>query len=65
LYIIAVAQVYGFIVLDGVMASMLAIGPKVRRFNPSRGDGYRRAIKIHSMPAFRGEIKPEAHVVRF
>jgi hypothetical protein len=40
------------------MVSLLAIGPKVRAFNPGRGDGFLRAIKI-STPSFGGEVKPE------
>jgi hypothetical protein len=46
--------------LSGVMVSVLAIGPKVRRFRPSQVDGFLRAIKIHSMPSFRGEVKLSA-----
>jgi hypothetical protein len=46
--------------LDGVMVSVFAIGPKVRRFKPCRGDGFLRAIKIRSIPFFGGEITPEA-----
>jgi hypothetical protein len=42
------------------MVSVLAIGPKVRRFKPGGGDGFSRAIKICSMPSFRGEVKLEA-----
>jgi hypothetical protein len=41
------------------MVSMLAIGPKVLRFKPDRGDGFLRIIKIHSMPSFGGEVKWE------
>jgi hypothetical protein len=36
------------------MVSVLAIGPKVRRFKPLR------AIKIRSTPSFGWEAKPEA-----
>jgi hypothetical protein len=42
------------------MVSMLATGPRFCRFKPSRGNGLLRAIKIGSMPAFRGEVKLEA-----
>jgi hypothetical protein len=42
------------------MVSVLAIGPKVRQFKPNRGDGFLKAIKIHSIPSFGGEVKPEA-----
>jgi hypothetical protein len=46
--------------LAGVIVSVLAIGPKVRRFKPSRGDGFLRAIKIRSTSSFTGEVNPEA-----
>jgi hypothetical protein len=47
--------------LGGVMVSMLAIGPKVRGLKPGQGDGFLRAIKIHSMPSFGGEVKLSPH----
>jgi hypothetical protein len=28
------------VVLGGVMVKVIAIGPKVRGFNPAKGDGY-------------------------
>jgi hypothetical protein len=34
------------------MVSMLAVGPKVRGFNPAEGDGFLKAIKIHSTLSF-------------
>jgi hypothetical protein len=34
--------------LGGVVVSVLATGPKGRRFEPSEGGGFLRAIKIHS-----------------
>jgi hypothetical protein len=46
--------------LGDVMVSVLAVGPKVYRFRPGRGDGFLRAIKICSMPSFGGEVKPGA-----
>jgi hypothetical protein len=42
------------------MVSVLAIGPKVRGFRPGRGDRFLRAINVHSIPSFRGEVKAEA-----
>jgi hypothetical protein len=43
----------------GIVVSVLATGPKGRRFKPSRGDGFLRAIKIRSTPSFGGEVKRE------
>jgi hypothetical protein len=43
----------------GVVVSVLATGPKVRGFEPGRGDGFLRAMKIHSTPSFGWEVKPE------
>jgi hypothetical protein len=37
----------------GLMLSMLATGPKVRGFKPCQGDGFLKAIKIHSTPSSR------------
>jgi hypothetical protein len=45
--------------LGGAVVNMLAIGPMGRGFEPSQGDGFLRAIKIHSTPAFELEIKPD------
>jgi hypothetical protein len=42
------------------MVCVLAIGPKVCGFTPRRGVGFLRAIKVHSMPSFGGEVKPPA-----
>jgi hypothetical protein len=42
------------------VVSVVAIGPKVPRLKPSRGNGFLREIKICTMPSFRGEVKPEA-----
>jgi hypothetical protein len=42
------------------MVRVFAIGPKVRRFKPSRGDVFLRVIKIHSTPSFEEEVKPKA-----
>jgi hypothetical protein len=41
------------------VVSVLATGPKGRRFEPSQGDEFLRATKICSAPAFRWEVKPE------
>jgi hypothetical protein len=41
------------------MANMLGIRLKVRGFKPDQGNGFLRAIKIHSTPYFGGEVKPE------
>jgi hypothetical protein len=38
------------------MVSVFAIGHKVRRFKPGKGDGFLRAIKVHSTPSFGGEV---------
>jgi hypothetical protein len=46
--------------IGGVMVSVLAIGHNVPDFKAGRGDGFLRAIKIRSMPSFRGEEKAEA-----
>jgi hypothetical protein len=45
--------------LGGVVVSVLATGPKYRRFKPGRGNGFLRAIKISSTPSFGGEVKPQ------
>jgi hypothetical protein len=45
--------------LGGVMVSVIAIGLKVREFNPGRGDECLRAETIRSVPSFGGEVKPE------
>jgi hypothetical protein len=37
--------------LGGVVVSVLATEPKVRRFEPGQGDGFLRAIKIRSTPS--------------
>jgi hypothetical protein len=39
---------------------MLTIRPKVHGFKPVQGEGFLRAIKIHSTCSFGGEIKLEA-----
>jgi hypothetical protein len=46
-----------FVVFGGAMVSVLAIGPKVRRFKHREGDGFLREIKICSTPFFEGEVK--------
>jgi hypothetical protein len=43
--------------LGGITVSVLAIGPKVCRFRPGRGDGFLRVIKIRTTPSFRGGSK--------
>jgi hypothetical protein len=48
------------------VVSVLATGPKGRRFEPGLGDGFLRAIKIRSTPSFRmGSKAGRSHVVRF
>jgi hypothetical protein len=42
------------------MVSMLVIGPKVHGFKLSCVDRFSRAIKIHSMPSFKGGVKSSA-----
>jgi hypothetical protein len=51
--------------LSGVVVSVLAAGPKGCGFETGQGDGFLRAIKIHSTPSIRWEVKPEARAVRF
>jgi hypothetical protein len=46
--------------LDGVVVSVLAIGPNVRAFKLGRGGGFLRAMKIRSTPLIGAEVKPEA-----
>jgi hypothetical protein len=46
--------------LGGVVASVLAAGPKGRGLKPGSSDGFLRAIKIRSTPSFGWEVKPEA-----
>jgi hypothetical protein len=41
--------------LDDVVVSVIATGPKVRRFETGQGDGFLRAIKIRSTPSHRDE----------
>jgi hypothetical protein len=38
--------------LGGIVVSVLATGPKGCRFEPSRGDGFLRMIKICGTPSF-------------
>jgi hypothetical protein len=40
--------------LGGLVASVLAIEPKVFGFRRDRGDGFLRSIKIRSTTSFRG-----------
>jgi hypothetical protein len=52
--------------LSGVVVSVLVTGPKGRGFEPGKDDGFLRAIKIHSTPSFRWEVKPgRFHVIRY
>jgi hypothetical protein len=51
--------------LGGVKVSLLAIGSKVHGYKAGRGDGFLKAMKIHSKTSIEGEVKPSAHVVRF
>jgi hypothetical protein len=41
------------------VVSVLATGPKGRGFEPGKGDGFLRAIKIRSTTSFGWEVKPE------
>jgi hypothetical protein len=45
--------------LGGVVVSVLATGSKGRGFKPGQDNGLLRAIKVHSTPSFRWEVKPE------
>jgi hypothetical protein len=45
--------------LGGIVASVLATGPKSRGFEPGQGDGFLKAIKIRSTPSFGCEVKRE------
>jgi hypothetical protein len=45
--------------LGGVVASVLATGPKGCGFKPGRGYGVLRETKIRSTPSFGWEVKPE------
>jgi hypothetical protein len=51
---------YRYVVLSGVMASVLVIGPSFEGSNPAEGDGLLMAIKIRSTASFGGEVKPSA-----
>jgi hypothetical protein len=51
--------------LGAVKVSVLGTGPEVCRLNPGQGDGFLRAIKICSIPSFRGEVNQRRHIVRF
>jgi hypothetical protein len=42
------------------MVSVHATGHKVHRFKHGRGDGFLRAIKIHSKSSSGGKVNPEA-----
>jgi hypothetical protein len=44
----------------GVLVSVLATGPKVRGFKPSRSDGFLKATIIRSTPSFGGKVNPSA-----
>jgi hypothetical protein len=52
--------------LGGVVVSVLATGPRGCEFEPCKGDGFLRAIKIRSTPSSRmGSKAGRPHVVRF
>jgi hypothetical protein len=38
----------------------LLLDPRFAGSNPAEDDGFLRAIRIHSKPYFRGEVKPSA-----
>jgi hypothetical protein len=46
--------------IGSVMAGVFSIGPNVRVFKPSRGNGLLRATEIRSKSSFGREVKPEA-----
>jgi hypothetical protein len=53
-------------ILGGVVASVLATGPKGCGFEPSQDDGFLRATKIRSTPSSRmGSKVGRSHFVRF
>jgi hypothetical protein len=45
--------------LGGVVVSVYATGPKGRWFEPGQGDRFLSAIKIHIIPSFGWEVKPD------
>jgi hypothetical protein len=47
------------------MVSVLAIGRKVREFNPGRGCRFARTIKSAAYLPSEGEEKPDAQILRF
>jgi hypothetical protein len=47
------------------MVSVLAIGPKVRGFNPGRGDGFLRAINSAVRLSSEGKQSRRSDVVSF
>jgi hypothetical protein len=52
--------------LGGVVASVLATGPKGYGFEPGQGDGFLRVIKIRSTPSSRmGSKVGRSRVIRF
>jgi hypothetical protein len=51
---------YHYVILGGLLVSVLATGPEVRWIKPGRGKWILRAIKIQSTPSFRGEVQPLA-----
>jgi hypothetical protein len=52
--------------LGGVVVRVLATGPKECKFEPGKGDGLLRAIKIRSTPSSRmGSKAGRPNVVRF
>jgi hypothetical protein len=46
------------ITLSGLVVIMLAIGPKIHGFKPSRGRWIFKVIKVNSTTSFGGEVKP-------
>jgi hypothetical protein len=52
--------------LGGAVVSVFSTGPKGCGFEPGRGDGFLRVIKIRSTPSSRiGSKAGRSHVVRF
>jgi hypothetical protein len=48
------------VVFGGLVVIVFEIGPTFAGTNPVQGDGFLRALKIHSTLFFGGEIKPSA-----
>jgi hypothetical protein len=51
---------YRYVVLSGVMASVLVIGPSFEGSDPAEGNRLLMTIKIRSTASFGGYVKPSA-----